>query len=249
MKKYIYFILYSVTTFLTAQTNHLVEYNFVKKDGYNDVEHEYLVFNENEIFYANLQNPNRLNFEDDKLEKVNYQYEPIYVDLKKDSIYQMKIGIFNPNSSELKRFVAGEVVPKISWKISKESLKILNYTCYKATTTFRGREYTAWFTPELPFNYGPWKLQGLPGLILKADTELFSYEAKRIVLNSDKIPRLNDLSFLGKAKVKHTMRESFDYENNWLENMRANIYASLPPGAKIQEKPLRGDVRELTLDE
>lgn len=235
--------------FILAQHNNLVEYSMIYKDGNNDNENEYLVFNENEIFYANLQNPNRLNFEDEKLKKVNYQYEPIYIDLKKDSIYQMKIGIFNPNSSELKRFVAGEVVPKISWKISKESQKILNYTCYKATTTFRGREYIAWFTPELPYNYGPWKLQGLPGLILKADTDMFSYEAKRIVLNSDKIPRLNDLSFLSKAKVKHTMRESFDYENNWLENMRANIYASLPPGAKIQEKPLRGDVRELTLDE
>lgn len=38
----------------------------------------------------------------------------------------------------------------------------------KATCRFRGRDYEAWYTPEIPRSEGPWKLQGLPGLILKA---------------------------------------------------------------------------------
>ena len=42
------------------------------------------------------------------------------------------------------------------------------YTCYRATCRFRGRNYEAWYTPEIPRSEGPWKLQGLPGLILKA---------------------------------------------------------------------------------
>jgi GLPGLI family protein len=45
---------------------------------------------------------------------------------------------------------------------------ILSYPCRKAVCRFRGREWTAWYTPEIPRSEGPWKLHGLPGLILKA---------------------------------------------------------------------------------
>lgn len=52
------------------------------------------------------------------------------------------------------------------WDISTDTLNIQSYLCYKAVTSFRGREYTAWFTLEIPINEGPWKFYGLPGLIL-----------------------------------------------------------------------------------
>jgi GLPGLI family protein len=58
--------------------------------------------------------------------------------------------------------------PDIRWNILDSTKKIGNYTCSKATVHFRGRDYTAWFTPEIPVPYGPWKLVGLPGLILQA---------------------------------------------------------------------------------
>ncbi|MDR3060333.1 MAG: GLPGLI family protein [Prevotella sp.] len=69
-----------------------------------------------------------------------------------------------------------KIIPQ--WNIASDTLTVLGYLCQKATTNFRGRAYEAWFTSDIPVNDGPWKLYGLPGLILKAqDSEnLFSFE-------------------------------------------------------------------------
>jgi len=55
------------------------------------------------------------------------------------------------------------------WVVQPDTATILNYLCYKATTRFKGRDYTVWFTPQIPRSEGPWKLCGLPGLILYAE--------------------------------------------------------------------------------
>lgn len=54
------------------------------------------------------------------------------------------------------------------WTILAESDTLLSYLCGKAECDFKGRRWTAWFTAEIPVSEGPWKLCGLPGLILKA---------------------------------------------------------------------------------
>ena len=59
-------------------------------------------------------------------------------------------------------------LPAIAWQISEETADINGFMCQKAVGSFRGREYAVWFASDLPFSFGPWKLQGLPGLILQA---------------------------------------------------------------------------------
>lgn len=69
-----------------------------------------------------------------------------------------------------------------SWEMVQDTLTIMGYPCQKATCTWRGRRYTAWFSPMLPISDGPYKFCGLPGLILKVkdDSGLYSFEIQGI---------------------------------------------------------------------
>lgn len=65
-----------------------------------------------------------------------------------------------------------ETYPQMNWKLGSQKKEVLGYTCQNATCSFRGRDYEAWFAPDIPLGYGPWKFHGLPGLILEiADTK------------------------------------------------------------------------------
>ena len=55
----------------------------------------------------------------------------------------------------------------IDWEIHPENKEILGFSAQKATGSFAGRNYVAWFAPQLPFLDGPYKFSGLPGLILE----------------------------------------------------------------------------------
>lgn len=54
-----------------------------------------------------------------------------------------------------------------NWQITGDADSIASYKVQKATCDFGGRSWEAWFTPEIPINDGPYKFNGLPGLILK----------------------------------------------------------------------------------
>ena len=68
------------------------------------------------------------------------------------------------------------------WQLVEGDSIVCGYPCHKAQTTFRGRTWTAWYTLDLPYNDGPWKLCGLPGLILHAQdsTRQFIFDCTSI---------------------------------------------------------------------
>ncbi|WP_294238027.1 GLPGLI family protein [uncultured Chryseobacterium sp.] len=63
----------------------------------------------------------------------------------------------------------------LNWKILSETTKIGDYKVQKAETEFGGRKWTAWFTTDLPYQDGPYKFGGLPGLIVKAEDDKGDY--------------------------------------------------------------------------
>ena len=79
-----------------------------------------------------------------------------------------------------------EDLPEMDWKIQDETDTLLGYMVQKAVCSFRSRDYTAWFAPQLPMQAGPWKFSGLPGLILKVEDSRGHYTlvARRIYLTS-----------------------------------------------------------------
>lgn len=96
--------------------------------------------------------------------QVNYQIEK---DLKEHrTIYKERIG------REQYAYVEDR---EMLWQIQPETTKLGDYTAQKALLDFGGRQWTAWFTTEIPFADGPYKFSGLPGLIVKIEDETGEY--------------------------------------------------------------------------
>ncbi len=81
-----------------------------------------------------------------------------------------------------------EPTPKQDWQIKNETMTIVGYGCQKATCVFRGRNYTAWFTVDIPISQGPWKFSGLPGLILKVEDDAKEYVFECVGIEQQKCP-------------------------------------------------------------
>ena len=129
-----------------------------------------------------------------------------------------------------------ESIPQQSWIITFDTQELLGYTCQKATCHFRGRNYVAWFAPDIPVRQGPWKLGGLPGLILKAhdaDT-LYTFEAVKIETGRHPIIRYEykDYKVESREKVQKMQRS---FTENWYKAVDYHRAEMLPNG-EIEKK-------------
>lgn len=80
-------------------------------------------------------------------------------------------------------------IPAIDWKMTDDTLNVGGYLCHKAVGKYAGRKWTAWYTEDIATTAGPWKLRGLPGLIMKtvdADN-IHSFEFCGLQNRKDKI--------------------------------------------------------------
>lgn len=79
-----------------------------------------------------------------------------------------------------------EKTPDLQWELEPGEMEILGYACNRAKIDFRGRVWTVWYAPEIPIKEGPWKLRGLPGLILKAEDDSGEFVFEAIGISEDR---------------------------------------------------------------
>lgn len=68
-------------------------------------------------------------------------------------------------------YLIEDPVHPMQWELSKEHKSIGGILVRKARCNYRGRRFVVWFAPSIPLDNGPWKLGGLPGLILEASDD------------------------------------------------------------------------------
>ena len=68
-----------------------------------------------------------------------------------------------------------ESTPDFVWTLTDDTLTVGGYLCQQATATHRGVAWTVCYTEEIPSSAGPWRLRGLPGLIVKAESEAHTF--------------------------------------------------------------------------
>ena len=80
------------------------------------------------------------------------------------------------------QYLTSEAMPQLKWKVQAEHDTICGLPCQKAIGQYGGRTWTAWFAEGLPSRFGPWRLGGLPGLILRAVSEdgIHHFECNRV---------------------------------------------------------------------
>ncbi len=90
------------------------------------------------------------------------------------------------------RYMTHEPLAKVEWELADDTLTINELFCQRAVGKLYGKSWTVWYTEEIPSSAGPWKLRGLPGLIVKAEDKegihcFLLYETKNEVRDINSI--------------------------------------------------------------
>lgn len=81
-----------------------------------------------------------------------------------------------------------EKLPAIKWTQMESCDTIAGYPCLKATACVFGRNWTVWYTAEIPVIANLWKFNNLPGLILCAEDESKMFRFECTSINAAKEP-------------------------------------------------------------
>lgn len=202
MKKYILLQLFFVFNYTLALSQKQFNYLFYVD---NTVRTGVLLFHEKENTAVYIDQMD--NFKQTKADE-----KPIFtvgVSGTNDFVY------YKQNLSELKYTYELLKIPyfindntlSINWELTSDKKEIQGLICSKATTTFRGRNWTVWYCPGIPVVYGPWKFYGLPGLMveLTEDTNRFAFVLTEII----EVP-VTSLTNLNLKKFKQVDIKTFD---------------------------------------
>lgn len=152
------------------------------------------------------------------VEPQNYQKEKLFKNFKSGEIYSL-YRILE------KMFYVKDPLHIQDWMLSDTVAVITGQRCKGAQTSFRGRKYVAFYAPDIPIASGPWKFQGLPGMILKVETnqdnEKYVFECIRIEKTSKNISKEMD-DFLSSVPKKNSFKDWESFKKDF--ESYANLY-------------------------
>ena len=111
-----------------------------------------------------------------------------------------------------------EPYPLQQWTMGTETQDILGHRCQKATCHWRGRDFVAWFAPDIPVKAGPWKFGGLPGLILKLQDTAGVYRFEAVQISSKPYPIFKyDFKTYSASTREKVWKMQRTFNENWFK--------------------------------
>jgi len=134
--------------------------------------------------------------------------------------------------------------PKFLWKISKESKEILGYKTYLATTQYAGRNYEAYFAPQIPVQDGPYKFLGLPGLILEIFDEKKDHHFLATGISNEK--KISIDSRIATTKYITTTKPKFaEMRKNHIETPLRRMFELMDNTQVYEKKDANGNIIDI----
>lgn len=158
------------------------------------------------------------------------------------------------NGAKKKNYYVKEAVPDLDWKLLAKKKQIKGISCHSAKTTFRGRTYFAWYAPSIPISFGPWKLNGLPGLIIEAkdSTNEVIFQAEKVSYTPQKMNASLNSAYdvVGIRKHLKKSREKVKKHSEDFKKTSRKILSQMPKGVtmKIGKTKFEGGM-ELNFDD
>ena len=106
-----------------------------------------------------------------------------------------------------------ESTENINWQLEDNDSVIAEYPCHSASCTFRGHKWDVYYTTDIPYSVGPWKLFGLPGAIMyaKDNTGIFVFEAIEVRNGNKRIYKKPNLQKTKKCTSEEIKKLKVDF--------------------------------------
>ena len=117
-------------------------------------------------------------------------------------------------------YEGSEETPDIAWALTDDTLTVSGYLCQQATATHRGVEWHVWYTEEIPSSAGPWRLRGLPGLIVKAENDAHTFCLAKLrqeaspITAPEQSPEVQRMKYAKLLKHKNEIYGNREYAKN-----------------------------------
>ncbi|MDE6651816.1 MAG: GLPGLI family protein [Paramuribaculum sp.] len=174
---------------------------------------DYITFQADSITNSDLSDEEKAAFSENA-GKVDFFFVPEIV----QNIPEGKLTVTDQAAITIGNY--SEPFGEIEWNLTEETDTFAGFQVNAAVGSYGGREWKVWFTEEIPVPFGPWKLAGLPGLVLKAQDSENIHEFKLISFTKSDVPMVQKKN---PAETKTDRDKFIEMKNRTAQNPMKSI--------------------------